>query len=311
MRRGRRGASPGGQGLLRARPASVRRRPPSSSGSGPAVTRCVGRMARPGSSRLTSTASTYAVSSLGVLLVKAKGGLVAVVAVGDQEPPADEAEDALELVRILDRPEAAAYAVELRLETRLADRLGRRRPLVQEEDGRELRARRAQQLEAAFLLGRKRALVRQDDAVLVGMESHPRGEAAATARRAVRLRELLLEDPDRRRSLPHEHAPLGATRRAVGRPPGRHEDARDGRRCRGSRRAGVLPPPARSRRAVVRPDRRAAPPSPRRSAGRETASQGPSGPRLPSVGVLDCHRDCRSPPARSRGGNLFPPRPLL
>ena len=86
---------------------------PSSSGTAPDVSRCVGKISRPSSSMLTSTARTWAVASVPSSSWKRRRRLVAVVAVGDQKRTLDAGEDPLDLGGVVDPPEPAGHAVEL------------------------------------------------------------------------------------------------------------------------------------------------------------------------------------------------------
>ena len=145
------------------------------------------------------------------------GGLVAVVPVGDQE--LGRAEGALErgdAVGVGDAPERVARALVVghlgeRLGARdLRERLARGAALVREqaEDGGEVRARGARELEAVLLGAGVRALVGPDATGPVVLHAHAREEAGAGAGAAVGRGVVLAEHPHRRLVLLHQHAAL-------------------------------------------------------------------------------------------------------
>ena len=130
-----------------------------------------------------------------LFLREGDGGLVAVVAVGDQE--------LLVVERTHDRgvvepPEPGAVDLQIRLAVGASDRRG---AVVEEEDRLELDARRAEEAETALLRASVRALVRQHRARLVRLDFQRRGDAEARACEPVRADVLLLERPDRGRLL--------------------------------------------------------------------------------------------------------------
>ena len=102
-----------------------------------------------------------------VLLVERERGLVAVVAVRDQElrvrEPIDEG-------LVAHAPQPARDAALGRLEVRLAGVPRSERSRKEQEDRLELRAHGAEQAQAALLRSCVSALVRQDDAVLVRLD---------------------------------------------------------------------------------------------------------------------------------------------
>ena len=160
---------------------------------GSAKTLCVGKISSPGSSVETSTASICALA--GVLRGEGDGGLVAVVAVGDQQllvvERADEA-------RIVEPPQLRALDLEVGV---AVGATGGCRPVVEEEDRLQLDARRPQQPQAPLLRAGVRALVRQHRAGLVGLDLERADDPEARARDPVRADVLLLQGPHGRRLL--------------------------------------------------------------------------------------------------------------
>src|SRR5512132_3262882 len=133
-----------------------------------------------------------------VLLVEGERGLVAVVAVGDQELRVGEAPARI----VLDAPEPVAARGEVRLAPGNLDRVA----VVQQEDRLELGPCRPQESQAPLLRPGVRALVRQDDSTLVGLESKGDHESVADPRYPIRAGVGLRQRPDRRFGLPLEHA---------------------------------------------------------------------------------------------------------
>ena len=125
-------------------------------------------------------------------------GLVAVVAVGDQELRVGEA---LAWI-VLDAPEPVAPRGEVRLALGNLDRVA----VVQQKDRLELGPRRPQEPQAPLLRPGVRSFVRQDDSVLVGLESQGDHESVADPRHPVRAGVGLRQRPDRRFGLALEHA---------------------------------------------------------------------------------------------------------
>ena len=140
-----------------------------------------------------------------LLLVHARG-LVAVMAVGDQQL------GALELVLeggdgllVVHAPEPVHRAVlvghlapRLRVQVRLQRAPGRVAGVVVEaEDGGEVRARRAREAQPVLLRAGVRALVRADAARAVVLHAHAREDAVARAGLAVRAGVFLGERPQR------------------------------------------------------------------------------------------------------------------
>src|SRR5581483_7290313 len=123
-------------------------------------------------------------------------GLVAVVAVGDEERRG-------ELERLRGQPpEAGAHPALVDLEHRLAARPRRRRvAVVEEEDRLELRPRRAEEREPAGLRLLVRALVREHLAGGVRRGLEGARDPLARALDAVRAGVGLLEPPERGRLL--------------------------------------------------------------------------------------------------------------
>ena len=97
---------------------------------------------------------------------------------------------------------------------------------VEGEDRRQVRLRRARQAQAVLARARVRALVRADPAGAVVLDAHAREEAAARVRRAVRAGVVLDERPERRLVVADDGA-LGLPLRQQ-----RRRRARTGRRPR-------------------------------------------------------------------------------
>ena len=140
-------------------------------------------------------------------------GLVAVVAVGDQQLGAGQRRaHRLRRRRVGDAPQAVRGAVLVGdLGPRLARQVRRerapRRPggvVVEREDGGEVRARGAREPQPVLLRARVRALVRPDAAGPVVLDLHAREEAVARAAAAVRPGVVLRERPQRGRVVAHE-----------------------------------------------------------------------------------------------------------
>src|SRR5256886_15660030 len=113
-----------------------------------------------------------------VLLVEGKRGLVAVVAVGDQELRVGEALAGI----VLDAPDPVAPRGEVRLALGNLDRVA----VVQQEDRLELGPRRPQEPQAPLLRPGVRSFARQDDSGLVGLEFQGDHESVADPRHPVR-----------------------------------------------------------------------------------------------------------------------------
>src|SRR5579872_1383772 len=141
-----------------------------------------------------------------VLGVERQRGLVAVVAVGDQQLRVREVGE------LGAAPEAVAVAGEVGLTLRDRDP----RPVVEQEDRLQLRPRRAQQAQAPFLRPRVRPLVRQHDPPLVRLEPQRDDEAVPLAHDAVRADVRLRERPRGRLRLADDD-PARAPRRQVAR----------------------------------------------------------------------------------------------
>ena len=134
-----------------------------------------------------------------LLLVVGERGLVAMVAVRDQELlVVERAHDR----GIVEPPEARAFDREVGFPLR---RFDRRRPVVEEEDRLELDAGRAQEPEPPFLWAGMRALVRQNRAVLVRLDLQRGHDSTPAPFDPVGTDVVLDEQPDRRRLL-DEHA---------------------------------------------------------------------------------------------------------
>src|SRR5581483_10980745 len=91
------------------------------------------------------------------------------------------------------------------------------RPVPEEEERLELCASGAQQAQPTLLRPRMRALVRQDDAVLVRLEPECRDEALAAPRNAVGSDVLLREPPTGRIGIADEDSALAPLGEACGR----------------------------------------------------------------------------------------------
>ena len=125
-------------------------------------------------------------------------GLVAVVAVGDEELRVRETRAGI----FFDTPEPVAAGGKVRLPQRGLDRIA----VVEQEDRLELRPCRPQQPQSPLLRPGVRALVRQDDPVLVRFEPQRDHESVPGPRHPVRARVALRQRPDHRVGLALEHA---------------------------------------------------------------------------------------------------------
>ena len=184
----------------------------------PLTRRCVARIFRPGECMLTKVIITRsAPGSAGILVAEGQRGLVAVVAVGDQQLLVRH--QLLDARRVGDLPEAVHGAV-------LVGDLGQRRGCgrlveqrvdgavgvgVQHEELAEVRVGVAQQLQAVLLGPGERLLVAVDDAGGVVLDAAERDEALAhQALAGIGHREFLEVG---------EHAGLGIARQHAGRDP--------------------------------------------------------------------------------------------
>ena len=140
-----------------------------------------------------------------VLLVERERRLVAVMPVGDQELRVGELLDSASENSGSSR-QSASDAAFVRRQVGLAETVDLDRAVPEEEERLELRARRAEQPQPALLRPRVRALVRQDDAVLVRLEPERSDEPLAAPVDAVRADVLLREPPARRLGVASEHA---------------------------------------------------------------------------------------------------------
>ncbi len=185
------------------------------------------------------------VAGAALLVVHARG-LVAVVAVGDQQLGGRErGADGLDRLRVGDAPQPVDGAV---LVGHLGPRLGPevrlerapRRPgrvVVEAEDGGEVRVRGAREPQPVLLRARMRALVRADAARAVVLDRHAREEPVAGAAPAVGPGVVLLERPQGRRVVAgrgRRRAATARTRRRRGRTGRRPAGGRSRRRCRAS-----------------------------------------------------------------------------
>ena len=200
-----------------------------------------------------------------LLLVEGDRGLVAVVAVRDQELLVVEGADDR---RVVDPPELRALDLQVRRAVRAA-----RPGAARRRAGRSARAGRASRAAGAggpSFGPRVRALVRQHGAGRVRLDLERRDEPVARARDPVGADVLLRERPDGRRLL-DEHAlraPLAQLPCRLVLGVGQRQR---GRRCAGCGREAPRAARARSRRTAARRASRAAPPPPRRSGGRGRA----------------------------------------
>ena len=198
------------------------------------------------------------------LLVVRERGLVAVVAVGDQQAAVGE--------RVCDRrvvepPEPRSLDLDLRL---TVGHVEGRLSLVEEEDRLELRPGRAQKPQAPLLRAAVRSLMRQDDPVLVRLDSQRSDEPRAPAGDAVGPDVVLRQRPEGRR-LRSPARPPRSSCAAPRRPRPPNPGASGGRRCTGCGRDIRPAPRARSRRREARRDPRAGRHGRGRSEARETA----------------------------------------
>ena len=165
------------------------------------------------------------------------GGLVAVVAVGDQELGIGELGlDGLDDRRVVDPPDAVDGAVGVgglapRLALSRRFEVGPGVALVEGEDGGEVVAGGLGQAQAILLGAGLRALVRADQAGAVVGDANAAEESAAGVPRAVGPLVLLLERPERFLAVGGQALPGASTPRAS------RQRARRGR-ARPARRAG-------------------------------------------------------------------------
>ena len=118
----------------------------------------------------------------------------------------------------IETPEARRHAAFLGGEVGLAEPVERDRPVEEQEDRLELRARRPEQAQATLLRPGVRPLVRQDHALLVGLDSQCGDEPLARALDAVRPDVVLPQPPVRGLVLLDEHAraaPVGEVARRL------------------------------------------------------------------------------------------------
>ena len=198
-----------------------------------------------------------------LLGVRARG-LVAVVAVGDQQLGGRQRlPHRRDRARVADAPEPMRGAVVVgQLAERGVRQLRReRRPgvaVVEREDRGEVRPRRAREPQPVLLRAGVRALVRADPPGAVVLDAHAGEHAVARAAASVRAGVVLLERPQRRLRVGDDDA-LRRARRAASRRRGRTGRRRRGpaggrsrRRCRASARAARRAAPRRSRRRAGR-----------------------------------------------------------
>src|SRR5437764_7619915 len=148
-----------------------------------------------------------------VLLVERERRLVAVMAVGDQQLRPGELLDERVAELWVEPPDAVSAA----LQVRLTETVELDRAVPEEEERLELGAGGAEQPQPPLLRACVRALVRQDDAVLVRLEPECRGEALAAPSDAVRAAVLLYEPPARRLGIAYEDSEPLPLRKARGR----------------------------------------------------------------------------------------------
>src|SRR5215211_2519147 len=129
-----------------------------------------------------------------VLLVERQCGLVAVVAVSDEQLPVGE--DLSELL-VGEPPQARPVDLEVRRGGRYLERRG---TVIEQEDRLDVRTYGAQEPEPALLWASVRPLVGQDDPPLVRLDPKRRREAGARARDAVRSDVVLRQRPEGRGS---------------------------------------------------------------------------------------------------------------
>ena len=218
--------------------------------------RCVGKISSPGSAVETSTASIRALSGVPSSR-EGERGLVAVVAVGDQQLPLGE-----ELARRRRRRRRRQSRAPSTSRSGVAvGRRERRCAVVEQEDRLELRARRAKQAQPALLRAARasaRAAARRR--VSYGSARSEATRPVARPRDAVRARRSPARAPRRRLVVAHEHALARASRGSARPPPPPSRRASGGRRCAGraleqrSSRSSA----ARRRRTAARRARRAA-----------------------------------------------------
>ena len=178
--------------------------------------------------RLTSTTIMYPLSGVPLLVVRERG-LVAVVPVGDQEPPVGEG--LAERSSSVEPPEPGALDLDLRI---AAGDLERRVAFVEEEDRLELGARLAQQAESPLLRPAVRSLVGQDGARLVRLDPQRPDQARPRAGDPVRADVVLGQRPERPARSGTRTPSLAPLAEARGRPPPPSRAASGGRRCTGS-----------------------------------------------------------------------------
>src|SRR5437868_4782181 len=137
-------------------------------------------------------------------LAERERSLVPVVAVGDEELRVGE----LLRERVAELGVEAPQLVAADLQIGLAQPVDLDRPVPEEEQRLELRARRAQEAQPALLRPGMRALVRQDHAALVRLRMQRGDEPLAAARDAVGAYVVLREPPVRRLRVADEHTLL-------------------------------------------------------------------------------------------------------
>src|SRR4051794_26903239 len=152
-----------------------------------------------------------------VFLVEREGRLVAVMPVRDQELGIGDLLDQRVGELRIEPPEPRDDPAFVRRQLRLAETGDLDRAGPEEEERLELGARGAKQPQPALLRPRVRALVGQDDAVLVRFEPERRNEALAAPGDAVRPHVLLRKPPARRLGVASEHTVLLPLRKARGR----------------------------------------------------------------------------------------------
>jgi hypothetical protein len=149
--------------------------------------------------------------------VERERGLVAVMAVRDQELSVGELLDERVGELLVQPPEPRHHSSFVGLQLGLAEAVDLDRAVPEEEERLELRAGRTQQPQPPLLRPGMRALVRQDDPVLVRLEQKRRDEPFAAPRDAVRADVLLHEPPARGLRIANEDSLLLPLHEACGR----------------------------------------------------------------------------------------------